>query len=347
MRVLAWPAFKTRYKNPYNWLLYTHMQSPHTQVDEFSFRQVLHQRYDICHLHWPVETITRHPNPLGAWARAFWMLRVLDWLRSRHTKIVWTIHDTIPHSIVHPRIAQWFEKQLIRRVDGYISLCKSNSLDSAQRNSSSTKTPHIIIPHGHYRDAYPQDWSAAAAKKDLGIPIEEPVILFFGYIDYYKNVPALIQVFKSLAATSGHLVIAGKIEAAPLKAEIMTLAAGCDRIHLHLEFVPDERLQVYFKAADLVVLPFKEILNSGSALLALSFDRPLLVPDKGALSGLQQLVGQDWMQLYQGDFSAAVLAAALAWANAPGRPASPDLSKLDWSHISQQTLLFYQSIAEG
>ena len=67
---------------------------------------------------------------------------------------------------------------------------------------------------------------------------------------------------------------------------------------------------MYLPATDLVVLPYRDILNSGSAVLALSFDRPVLVPRRGSLGDLQNHVGRQWVRTYEGDIGAAELEAA-------------------------------------
>ena len=56
---------------------------------------------------------------------------------------------------------------------------------------------------------------------------------------------------------------------------------------------------MFFSAADLVVLPFSDIMHSGSAILALSFNKPVLVPARGALPELQTRVGAAWVQTYR------------------------------------------------
>jgi beta-1,4-mannosyltransferase len=94
------------------------------------------------------------------------------------------------------------------------------------------------------------------------------------------------------------------------------------------------------------VLPFTDITNSASALLALSFDRPVLVPSLGAMGELQALVGPDWVRTYCGDLTPAVLSDAITWAG-PRAGAMPDLDALDWSAIARRTLSLYQAVIRG
>lgn len=341
MRIIAWPAFKTKYKNPYNWLLYSQMVQQGMKVTEFSVTKLLYQYHDIFHLHWPTETIVRHPNSVIAGLRAIMMLLAIDWVRLRGTKVIWTIHDQYPHSVLHPKLAAWFHSELIKRVDGCISHCQMSRELAESAFPGLSDRPHAVIPHGHYREVYPNNINREAARANLDIPTDCHLLLFLGYIDYYKNVPHLVQVFRELAPTNWILLVAGKVEVPELRTQISAAAGNDSRVKLKFGFVQDEKLQKYFRAADLVVLPFQDILNSGSALLALSFDCPVLVPEKGAMAELQAQVGQDWVKLYPGELTTGVLESGLKWA-VQGRSPQANLEQLEWSRLSQQTIEAYQ-----
>ncbi|WYL96318.1 MAG: glycosyltransferase family 4 protein [Gloeotrichia echinulata IR180] len=344
MKVIAYPAFKTKYKNPYNWLLYTNMLKQDVTVEEFSPKKILLEKYDIFHVHWVVETIVRHPHPLIVWMRAIIMLILIDWAKIRGTRIIWTIHDENPHFILHVRIADWFQKEFIKRIDGYISLSGAGK-DIAENCLAPLKDkPCCILPAGHYRDFYPNQITRNQARIELNLPDNYRILLFFGYIDIYKNVPHLIKIFRQLAPPDWLLVVAGKIERPHLENEILSASENDDKIKLVLKYVPDDQVQLYFKAAELVVLPFKEILNSGSALLALSFDCPILAPHLGSMPELHSEVGEDWMKLYTGELTQENLQEGLNWSIQQPRPQSPPLDKLDWYSLSQKNAEFYRLI---
>jgi glycosyltransferase involved in cell wall biosynthesis len=342
MKVVAWPAFKTRYKNPYNWLLYSALQAQGVQVAEFSAARLLTDRCDILHLHWPVETLVRHPNVMAAVVRTLIFWFVLTIAKLRGAKVIWTVHDQKPHHLMHAWLANRVQAALVHWVDGYIRLCHS----SQQLGQPDLTKPSFIIPHGHYRDAYPNTTTATAARADLNIPADAFAFLFLGYISPYKNVLRLVKLFRQLSASQYRLIIAGNPEAPDLAKAIQTAAKDDPRIHLHLRFIADQELQTFYNAANLVVLPFAEILNSGSALLALSFNRPVLAPRLGAMPEWQARFGADWVQTYDGELTAAALLAA-----SRRRPADlaagPALESLNWSDIGRQTVAAYQSLQQG
>ncbi|HEY9738501.1 MAG TPA: glycosyltransferase [Trichocoleus sp.] len=343
MKVLAWPAFKTRYKNPYNWLLYAPMEKLGVEVEEFTPQKLLTGRYDVIHLHWPVETIVRHPNPWVAAARVGAFLSLLNLARWRGDRIIWTIHDEQPHVLLHSRLGHQCEHWLGKCTDAVINLCEASQWAIYKRMPQLQNKPGFVIPHGHYREAYPNQTTAAAARERLHLPPGQPTLLYLGYISPYKNVPQLINTFRQLPQENISLVIAGKPDHPALKEAILQAAADDPRVHLHLRFIPEGELQFFFNAADWVVLPFESILNSGSALLALSFDRPVLVPHLGAMPEWQQRLGQDWVKTYTGELGTEVLTATLdAIAHRPQTPAP--LADLDWRTISQKTVEVYRKV---
>ena len=348
MKVIAWPAFKTRYKNPYSWLLYSHMPES-VSVAEFSSKRLLLEHFDIFHLHWPVETLVRHPNVWIARLRvlSFWLLLKLS--KWRGTKIVWTIHDEKPHVVLHQSLASWFQSRLIANTDGYINLCDAGQVAVKQALPGLQHTPSFVIPHGHYQGCYPDELSKGEARSQLAIASDATVLLYLGYISPYKNVPHLINTFCQLPAEEASnitLLIAGKPDNESIEQAVRSAAASStpnsDNIQLHLRFIDDEELQIFFKAADQVVLPFEEILNSGSLLLALSFNRPVIAPDLGAVSDWKKQIGPNWIRTYQGALTAETLLAAIQ-ADLPSSAVAP-LAHLNWEAIAQQTLEAYTTL---
>ena len=340
MRVIAQPAFAGRNDNPYTWLLY---QPMHAQVTDFSYRSALAGRYDILHLHWPERELNVYRGSMKAGARLRLRLALLDVLRARGTKVVWTVHNLSSHEGLHPRIESWFWPEFTKRVDGYIALSETGRLAARERFPNLANIPGYVIPHGHYRGEYPVD-ANVDARKELGIAAGAKVVLFFGLIREYKNVPALIRAFRDLADEELVLLIAGRPNSEALAEQLRGQSAGDARIRLHLHSIPIERVQYFFRAADLVALPYRDILNSGTALLALSFNRPVLVPGRGAMSELRAGIGADWVRTYAGELDGEELQRALRWAIENSRPPEAPLSSLEWPKIAEQTLQAYSEI---
>ena len=186
--------------------------------------------------------------------------------------------------------------------------------------------------------------SNAEARRNLGISSTAKVVGFIGAVRPYKNLPELIRCFRALGMPEAALLIAGRPLPDCMKSVIKKLADNDPRISCELRFIEDDELQIYFAAADLIVLPFSTILNSGSAMLALSFNRPVLTIAKGALVELARAVGEDWMRTFEGPLTPEILAEAIAWAGREGRASAAPLDKFDWSAIAIQTLRAYRTV---
>jgi glycosyltransferase involved in cell wall biosynthesis len=145
------------------------------------------------------------------------------------------------------------------------------------------------IPFGINNSVPATDLTPAGARQKLGIGVSERVILFFGNIAPYKGLEYLVTAFwKLVTKESGfRLVIAGRPKDcdaywAPLHSSLQEgIRKG--EIVLKLEYVPDEETEIYFKASDVLVLPYTHIYQSGVLFLGHSFGLPVLASDVGSL----------------------------------------------------------------
>jgi beta-1,4-mannosyltransferase len=341
LRVLAWPAYHR--DNPYNWLLYSHLAQCGVSTDEFSPRRLLLGRYDIFHLHWPDYQLSVRRTS-SALVRTAYLFALLYWARWRRIRLVWTVHNLHSHEQYHPTIEKWFWQALTQRLDACFSLTFTGRDEIPRRFPALGGKRCFVTPHGHYRGVYRDELSKAQAREKLGVKASAVVGVFLGAIRSYKNVPLLIRTFSQLEGEELVLLVAGRPKPESTAAEIEGLAARDPRIRTHLGFVRDDDIQLYLKAADLMALPFREILNSGSAMLSLSFGCPVLVPQKGAMGELQAYVGDPWVRTYGGELTPAKLRDAFGWALDAGRPDYPDLAAFEWIEIARTTANAYAQI---
>jgi beta-1,4-mannosyltransferase len=341
MRILIFPRNIRCSDNPYGELLYRDMPSFGVEVHGFSIWQALWGRYDVFHLHWPEYYLNR--SLLKALFGSLLVLLSTVWLRARGTRILWTVHNPHSHSHAHPTMEAWFWEIFTRMLDGFVSLSDSCSKWIETDIPHLRRTKSSVIPHGHYRQAYPATIDPIRARDAMGIAPAQTVLLFFGGVSSYKNVPHLINTFRDASLPDTIMLISGRPQRR--HRPLVETAAGTDRrIKLDLRRIPTNEVQLLFSAADLVVLPFSDIMHSGSAMLALSFDRPVLVPARGSLPELQMRVGSEWVRTYDGELTAAILKDAAAWAKAANRDSRPDLSCFDWPQIVEATIELYSRL---
>jgi glycosyltransferase involved in cell wall biosynthesis len=176
----------------------------------------------------------------------------------------------------------------------------------------------------------------------LGLACDLRVILFLGQIRKYKNVPDLIRTFSALSDRDLRLFIVGQPIDATLEDEVRA-AAWDQRIVLYLQTASINAVKTYMAAASLVVAPYSEMLNSGSALLALTHNRPILLPNRGALVELQSTVGKDWVRIYEPPLTPETLSDSLAWAGCT-RPPAPDLRHFSPEPIIQRHHIIFSNL---
>jgi glycosyltransferase involved in cell wall biosynthesis len=146
-----------------------------------------------------------------------------------------------------------------------------------------------VIPLGINNTVPNTTLSGLEARQRLGLGRADKAILFFGSIAPYKGLEYLVAAFATIARrnSSYRLVIAGKPKGrVDYWTEIRELIAGSgtgDRIIQKIEFVPDAETEVFFKAADVLVLPYTHIFQSGVLFLGYSFGLPVIAANVGSL----------------------------------------------------------------
>jgi len=147
----------------------------------------------------------------------------------------------------------------------------------------------VVIPLGINNTVPNTTLTRLEARLRLGLGEADQVILFFGSIAPYKGLEYLVAAFAAISKGNSHyrLVIAGKPKGRPdYWTEVQDLIAGSGvsgRIIQKIEFVPDAETEVFFKAADVLVLPYKHIFQSGVLFLGYSFGLPVIAADVGSL----------------------------------------------------------------
>lgn len=125
------------------------------------------------------------------------------------------------------------------------------------------------------------------ALSKLNLPSNKKIILFFGAINTYKGLEYLIFAYKILLKNRDdiHLVIAGESRDEKYFLEIKNLISkhiANEKISVFFNYIPDEDIELFFTAADCLVLPYKSISQSGVHFLAYSFGLPVIATDVGS-----------------------------------------------------------------
>lgn len=146
-----------------------------------------------------------------------------------------------------------------------------------------------VIPFGINNTVPNTDLSSAEAKRQLPVSSDDKILLFFGNIAPYKGLEYLITAFSALLKKdrSYRLLIVGKPKGAKsywneIRRTIVNSDIG-DRVIEKIEYVPDEATELYFKAADALVLPYAHVFQSGVLFLGYNFGLPAIAADVASL----------------------------------------------------------------
>jgi glycosyltransferase involved in cell wall biosynthesis len=354
MRILVLP----RDPNPYQRLLYREMQRLGVQVTYvgdltpsrtlnllFLPLQVAVQRIAgarLIHLHWVFTFILPGSRRLPVMRQMayVWFLVWLRICRMLGMHLVWTAHNVLPHGQVFADDAA-ARRALVEASDLVLAHSQSALAELAALGAVARRS--AVIQHGPIAPIPP-----TAALRTPGTGGGPRRFLFFGRVLEYKGVDDLLAAFVAMPDdVAAHLTVAGQCDDPRLRSRLYALAQrGGARVLLRLEHVPEPEVAQLLAAADVVVLPFRRVTTSGSAMLALSHGRPLIVPD---LPGLADLPDQAVLR-YEGGVPA--LYAALArLAHVDGEilaamSAAADnyMSRTTWREIAEKIIVEMLSV---
>ncbi|WP_307803106.1 glycosyltransferase [Frigoribacterium sp. PvP032] len=296
---------------------------PGVEVRTFDWKGALLGRYDVFHVHWP-EILVSGQSPLKALVRQGLTVALVVKLWATRTAIVRTEHNLELPTGISRR-----ERALLRWIERRTTLWVRLNAETPER----TGALGALIPHGHYVDWFSRwPWPDREAGR----------VSYFGFIRRYKGVDGLLRAFRGVRGDDRRLHAAGKPSSPDLARGLEELAADDPRVSLDLRFLDDEALIETVRRAELVVLPYREMHNSGGVLTALSLGRPVLVPANEVNARLADEVGAGWVQQYADDLDAADVERALDAASQLADDDVPDLSARDWDRAGEAHVEAYR-----
>ena len=200
--------------------------------------------------------------------------------KNKHTIIICLADNIIPHE--HRIGDRLLTNYFIQRIDGIMAMSKSVLTDAGTFRK---KIPVAYSPHPIF-DSYGEILSPEIAKRKLKLDIHSKYLLFFGFIREYKGLDLLINAFadERLRKFPVKLLVAGEYysSSGPYLALIKEKKLE-NWIELRTDFIPDDEVNLFFSAADMVVQPYKSATQSGVTQIGYHFNRPMLVTDVGGL----------------------------------------------------------------
>ena len=302
-------------ENPYTSLVVRNLDTRVVRTIYFQWSRVFWQRFDVVHFHWP-EYMTRHRRASLGIVKSLLLGAFVFRVRLTRTAVVRTLHNVRPHEQ-----GSWLEGKVLAALDRATTIWIALNPATPTPDEGSTR----LIPHGHYRDWYPTAEEALVPGR----------ILTFGLQRSYKGTGTLIDAFRERDAPHEELRICGKPATDQDRRELDEMSEGVRGVSTELRFLDDAELTSEIAQAEVVVLPYQGIHNSGAALLALSLNRPIVVPQSPATDLLAQEFGENWVHTYDAPMTSRTLETSLEVIRRSPRDPELDMSTRDWGALAR------------
>lgn len=288
---------------------------------------------DVLHIQW---------SRLPVFDRPF-----ISAVQKKGIPVIHTVHD------VEPLFSGGISKlgEIYRLADALIVHTQNNAYELRERYPDIDSQRIHVIPHGPLQgDNVPAGATQELARQKLGLPLDAPVALYFGGIRPYKGLDVLIEAFPQVSQQlpDAWLVIAGRPAEKSDEPNLTPLQKANTRNQVNFDFIPNDQVWQYYLAADVVVLPYRRITQSGVLLSAMAHGRASVVT---AVGGLPEVVTENtgWVVPPEDPprLAAAIVEALSDRAKSleKGAAAREDVNtRYSWRQIAQQTHDLYQSV---
>ncbi|MBW6489825.1 MAG: glycosyltransferase [Lentimicrobium sp.] len=207
--------------------------------------------------------------------------RILKWRTKRKVRIVAITDNIIPHE--RRPGDRLLVKYFTRSVDAFVAMSGSVLKDLSMFDQ---EKPKKYFPHPLY-DNFGDIISKKSAKELLRLDENYGYLLFFGFIRDYKGLDLLLQAMSlpKLKNLKIKLLVAGEFYGNEEKYHRLIQELNIsDRLELRTQFIPNNNVNKYFCACDIVVQPYKNATQSGVTQIAYHFGKPMITTNVGGLS---------------------------------------------------------------
>ena len=202
--------------------------------------------------------------------------------RNKFTQIICIADNVIPHEkrMGDTLLTKYFFSSIHR----FVTMSEKVNQDL----KTFTQKPSINIVHPIY-DNFGDILSKEEARKHLALPINEKIILFFGFIRKYKGLDLLLEAMNNASIREANikLLIAGEFYDNKEEYDLIIAKYNlANSLYLRTQFIDNSEVKYYLSAADFVIQPYKNATQSGVTPLAYHFEKPMLVTSVGGLANL-------------------------------------------------------------
>jgi len=208
-----------------------------------------------------------------------------------HAKIIWTIHNKNPHHHSFSKLNYIIRKNFAKFIADYLHVHCYEAKNIMKTYFKIKEKKFFIFPHPKYNvtifskiDSINELKGKYLFCKDLDVNNE--IFLIFGLIDEYKGILEIIEIFPDEQGKVLLIIGGNRKNNKNYISKINEKLRLKKNILFYNNFIPTSDLMMFLNLSDKVVFNFKEILTSGSVELALSFEKKIIIPNKGCLKDI-------------------------------------------------------------
>jgi glycosyltransferase involved in cell wall biosynthesis len=246
-------------------------------IEDALYFQTMAKTKIVFHLHWPDDVL--YPKLFARF------LQNMQRFRKQGGITIWTIHNLFPREREKGQV-QEMQQTLAAQMD-HIHLFSESSRAQVESVYRIALEKITVCPRGSYVGAYPNSILKEESRKQLGLPLQGRIISFFGQLRPYKGLDALFEQFEALKKFNPDLclLVSGWLppsSKALMQNTLTRMRHGKD-IFLFPHFI-GKNAELHLNATDILVLPYTDIINSGSFILGLSFGCCMVLPAQGVVA---------------------------------------------------------------
>lgn len=254
---------------------------------------------DVIHVHWTAPIVQRGKDAHDAAQRRTVFEEAITQARARGTTVIWSIHNVVPHD------ASFLDEELalarfLSDVAERIHILASSTREIVADRYPLDLDALVRVPHSSYWGVYDQSVSRGEARDHFGLAESDVVVGFLGQLRPYKGVDTLVRAIELLQRTNPSVVLmlGGKTHPDDIEA-FDRLVAPLTRVIRSHAFVADDELPLWMRAFDIMALPYRAVLNSGSIALAATYGVPVVTPEQAGFAA--DFSDESWVTTYDAD----------------------------------------------
>lgn len=233
------------------------------------------------HLHWTRIAQLGATTEERAREKTAEFLAPIESYVERGGTFLWSIHEPLPHDCPFPNVEIELRQRLIELAHG-IHVLHARTVEEVEPYYTIDPDKLFVVDHPLYNGIYEEYLTREAARSLIGLDDDEVMLLAFGAIRPYKGFVRLVRLLPKLTADTGlrlRVMVAGPTMGSIDNSDLIEAVEVTEGASITANPIPDEHVQVMFRSADVVVLPYRQVLNSGVLMLGLTFGCRSVAPD--------------------------------------------------------------------